>query len=139
MTTIAYRDGYVAADSASWKGDVLMGYVNKIHEVSEGVVFVGCGVLHEVRSMVESYESRTPFPELKDATVVQFNPNKRIMEYGSEGYAFLCDHKTYMAWGSGSQLALGAMAAGATAEEAVKAAVKHDAFTAGKVKVVKVW
>lgn len=138
MTTIAYRDGYVAADSASWREDTFLGYIDKILVAEDGTVFTGCGAISEVRSIFEAYEARQNLPESKSATTIQFHPKKRIMEYIEDYSPMLKDPRDYMAWGSGYKLALGAMAAGATAEEAVKAAVKHDAFTAGKVKLVKV-
>ncbi len=40
----------------------------------------------------------------------------------------------YFAIGSGSPIALGALFAGATASEAVEAAIKHDVYTGGAVK-----
>ncbi len=42
----------------------------------------------------------------------------------------------FFAYGSGSELALGAMLAGATAEEAVRAAAQRDTGTGGEITVL---
>jgi hypothetical protein len=73
-------------------------------------------------------------PRLKDTVVVEFD--KRT----GRAQVWECRHtplpcKDMYATGSGGQIALGAMAAGATPEEAVRIASKYDAYTGHGIQV----
>mgnify|MGYP001606552882 CR=1 FL=1 len=73
-------------------------------------------------------------PRLKDATLVLFWP-ARIVEYGDDGMSMVV--KTthgYYAWGSGSDVAFGALAMGADAVEAVRVAALFDQATGGTIR-----
>lgn len=144
MTTIAYKDGIlvgdtlitmVSEDSPHYKlGNE--GKVYKVkHELIEAPVYFGCAGddvpfrplanalsahFHELEEYVD------PFPDDK------FNG---IVVYRGESY-FLWDclkkipmNTPYCAVGSGTTFALGAMASGATAVQAVEAAARMDLYT----------
>lgn len=82
-------------------------------------------------------------PESKVPTILLDNEEKfTCLIVDKQGQAFEFDngylvpvHADYTAIGSGAMLALGAMAHGADAEEAVMAAAIHDKNTGGPVSV----
>ena len=51
---------------------------------------------------------------------------------------WIVERGPYFAMGSGRDFALGAMAAGASAEEAVRAAIAHDVYSGGEVVTLRI-
>lgn len=139
MTTIAFKDGQLAADTLIAYNTITNGCREKISECGEYVVALagmtwlrfpleewceaGCPP-HEVPTALLEYD------EAFTALIVKTSTGE-VFEYAN-GY-LLPIHADYTAIGSGAILAIGAMAHGATAEEAVVAASKHDKNTGGPV------
>lgn len=139
MTTIAYRSRLLATDSLIAYSNVTNGNCTK---------FTTCG--NYTVALAGRARFREPFEEwcwqdcpehavpaiLRDnedqfqALVIE-NVTGQAYEY-DEG-ALVPIHADYTAIGSGALLAIGAMAHGANAVEAVEAAAKHDKNTGGPV------
>ena len=158
MTTIAYKDGIMAADSKctdSWSG----AFVTKTHKIwrLKNKALVGqCG----------DADSRDVFALLENATPRKMPTRQALADTkcsGSyivafpKGQVFLVDIETrdmgdgaewsgsslemeerWCAVGSGQQFALGAMAAGKSAQDAVLIACRYDSFSQAPVRVVPV-
>lgn len=141
MTTVAYRNGVMAADSQATSS--FKQKCQKIHKVGDSIFGV-CGSLssaylflewikHDRRDWVES--ERAPPSPLTD------DDNFDAIELCEEGL-FLWDGKLtrrpvdieFYAIGSGSDFAMGAMAMGADAVQAVKVANTLDPYTGGAIK-----
>jgi len=136
MTTIAYRDGVMACDSSCWVDGVLQHRVQKIHRVGGGLVGFAGSIAYGL-AIVEWLKDGADddrYPKEKDGTVIIVDSRGRISALESESKTVCRIRDRFVAIGSGSAIALGAMAAGATAYEAVKIAGRFDAYTRGPFK-----
>lgn len=136
MTAIACRDGYMAADSGVWQGDLCLGYTTKIRRLSDGTLAAAAGS----RPMIEAFHlwiaGDGPKPEKVDrdefAAIWLKNDGIWLVSYKLEIY------KTpfpFAAEGVLAEFMYGAMAAGASAKDAVTLAVCHCSYVAGEVQV----
>jgi len=144
MTTIAYRDGFIATDTcASWNGVVMScpsklvrggGYVFALSgDVALRPIFkqwLDAGANTNERPVISYAGSEKPSARI---IVAWIGEQPRIAIYDED--FLVCDHPldSYCAIGSGEKLAFGAMAHGACAIDAVRAAAKHDPHTATPV------
>jgi 20S proteasome alpha/beta subunit len=140
MTTIAYRGGVLASDSRVSDGDtVLPGHERKIFRLPDGCLFAASGSSEGSEMLLRAMRRGSPLPKLRgdravDALMV--TPAGHLFQF--EGTIWARCRAPYYAIGSGSDFALGALFQGATAVEAVRAGMKFDAFSGGKVQVLKV-
>jgi ATP-dependent HslUV protease subunit HslV len=140
MTTIVYRDGVIAADTMLSCGDSLKYGITKIARGPDGRLGGGCGDaafttpwLRWLRGDID----QMPEPKFDDKggdTGFVVWPDGKI-EVFERGGSFMVEWP-YFAIGSGSPEAMGALFVGASAEEAVRAAIQHDAHTGGAVQVL---
>lgn len=139
MTTIAFRSGQLAADSLIAYTSITNGSRVKIAKC--GRFAVALAGLAWLRKPLEAWCDKG-CPEEKVPQVLLDNDSKfaALIVDTKTGDLFEFDngylvpiHADYTAIGSGALLALGAMAHGATAEEAVTAASRHDKNTGGPV------
>lgn len=143
MTTIAYRDGILAADTRAYSGHTnWVGVKSKIFELSDGMM-VGIstpnpGYSAELMDWVVSGFEMDRYPILADRTfsMIVVYPNGQVSVFidNHTDIGFLSND--FFAIGSGECYALGAMAAGASAIEAVKIGCDMDPFTAGPVEAL---
>lgn len=138
MTVIAYRNGVMAADTAVWSDGLIVGHTRKIIRLADGRLFAASGprplILAckawlsgqgHIPSPVEEHmfggllADRACLRRVTHAFDIYDCPE--AMPFAAEG----C-HVTFM---------LGAMAAGATAPEAVAMAIKFGDAAAGEVQV----
>ena len=162
MSTIAYKDGYVAADSMSTSASCgINDQTPKLFPLFDGSLVALLGhyastypFYHWLLTMSQregnDYDTfmhdpsafNGKWPKLNDEASVVWFVAAGIYEFESEGWEFMeLDHKTTnleYAWGSGAQYARGAMRFGATAEQSVHAAIQLDIYTGGKVSYQKV-
>jgi hypothetical protein len=130
MTTIAYRNGVLAADTLAVVSNLRDGYgVKEAGCAAHGLAFLDWfrgGMRGDPPEMGEEGSS---------ATGVIFCPDETALLWQRLGWA---RHKVD-AWsmGSGGDLALGAMEAGATPEDAVRFAMKRDIYTGGEITVLR--
>lgn len=129
MTVIAWKDGVIAADRCAIRGDTRY-EVQKLYR-SRGAAVAGAGGTDYVAAMLEWWRSGADpatFPEKYQAT-----PDYAILVVAESGNVCTYDRTPYPTWlrgpygaiGSGREFAIGAMAAGASAEEAIMIAAKH--------------
>lgn len=137
MTTIAVRDGTMAADTQISGDGLFQGHLGKIGRNPEGHLIGACGPASFIVRLLawfaasdgQAFEKKEGDGEalILRPSGVQFMDIYGVHEIEAP----------YFASGSGFQLALGAMAHGASAEDAVKAAMAHDNSTGGRITVEK--
>lgn len=132
MTTMAYRDGQISADSLGWNGDICMGSVIKVGRMEDGSLWGVAGNLQYLDQLKKwAAKPEGDPPETKDTDFFMVCPDGHVRIWEGVGW---CELKApFFAIGSGSSIALGAMHMGATAAEAVHAASCFDAFTGGEI------
>lgn len=144
MTTVVYRDGVMAADSRAYSGDkVPIGFKTKIHRMADGTLLgvsttsVGGDAL--IRRWVEGGCQPVTNDTLKPAsfTALMVDPAGALF-YANDNMEWSgpLDAK-FIAIGSGEQFALGAMHMGASAEEAIAAAIALDPWSDGAITVLR--
>lgn len=132
MTTIAYRDGVLAADTLATSNGLRDDYGTKVWRVGK-VLVAAAGtraLCLKFREWVAAgMDGESPFAKgdgngivVSDAGIVCWSENG-CWPVGQPFYAL----------GSGYQVAMGAMEMGATAEDAVRAAIKWDTSSGGEI------
>jgi len=151
MTTIAYRDGVIAADTQETWDDGSFTPCKKIYRISssdaeiDGHIVALAGGSYSAEVFLEWYENGD-WNDPPDLVNLDADEDFEALVVKNDGtlwtcnrlFAFIPIKVDYFAMGSGGKAALGAMAVGATADEAVRAAMKHDCYTGGKVQTLKV-
>jgi hypothetical protein len=139
MTTIAYRNGVMAADSAIFDRGCHVGECVKIFRAPSGIIggAAGClGDLCALRDWILGDCDGKP-PEFGDedseglvvhptGVVEWIGPKQKRIEHRSEFHVI----------GSGFRIAMGAMHMGATAFQAVEIAAKLDSYTRGPITTI---
>jgi ATP-dependent protease HslVU (ClpYQ) peptidase subunit len=150
MTTIAVRDGIMCSDSQATRGDFIDNRSStKIYEVSGCLVGISGNAISSrkfvewFQDMAEHSAAQDAFPlatiQLPDKMVEEdFHalvayPDKTVYEFFGCDNIIECE-EDYAAVGSGMLYALCAMDAGASAEEAVKVAIKRDVYSGGEIQ-----
>lgn len=146
MTTIAYRSGIMCSDSQLTGDNVRDVEMQKMRLIDGYAVGVAgkAGAIQEFMQWFEQNKAQWPL-RLPDTlkqdsddypiTVLVVKGKKMWM---ADGVGFPYEVTApYTAIGSGRQFALGAMAMGADAQKAIQVAAKHDIYTGGRVKVLK--
>lgn len=144
MTTIAYRGGILAADKQAWLGRGETGHTTKtkIRRLKDGSLIgvssaiVGAGdVLMDWIDAGGDYADR-PVVEMRDLVndfaILQALPSG-TMKVWLDSFQPTVITAEFHAIGSGSSYALGAMARGAFAVEAVGIACQYDNFSGGGI------
>lgn len=140
MTTIAYRDGVLAADTATWINDGNVrcpGRTGKLRRLSDGSLYSGAGASAQIEEFGNWLESgcKGDKPKADDISVLHIRLDGTIVLYAGE-LERVAGEAPFYAVGSGASAALGAMMAGASAAEAVRIAMEVDPYTAGEVDVL---
>ena len=146
MTTIAYRDGVLAGDTQSTEGYYKSTKMRKIFKVNNNLVgFCGdAAAIPPLKKWVRA--GFTPEEELKKISqhlsysMLVIPPDgKMFYKYSDSINVFREEYpKTHFkSEGSGSDVAIGALIMGATAVEAVKAAIQVDVYSGGNVMHVE--
>jgi hypothetical protein len=128
MTSICYRAGRLAMDTAVNGDDTFCGRIFKGGKTEDGHLWAVTGYTHYVSSMRVWVEKREGDPPvMEDSTLILITPEGVVRTWESKGWCEI--QAEYYAWGSGEKFALGAMAVGASADEAVEAACRHDPWS----------
>ena len=159
MTTIVFRDGILASDSKMSFGGVYMGNYKKVFKVTmeenQSIVdrllhreiikkeyLVGAaGSVPDIQEYLEYiFEGgREPNNDLECSIVtveISDDGGYDIQYYGGGARLSHNVGGEYYAMGSGADIAYGALYHGATAEDAVRAAIHHDNGSGGAVQIV---
>lgn len=154
MTTIAYRDGIMAAEGKMTLGDMVIKLdTEKVFWVNNHLVGV-CGRARAINTFVTWLQKMTDYhivnqevgelvdlvpPALEDdegySALVVTQSRQVLMYEGNTPIDMGLD--VPMSVGSGSCFALAAMKAGNSAEEAVKVACELDVYSGGEITVVQ--
>ncbi len=147
MTTIVYRDGYIAADTRAYSGGSQpIGQKQKINRVqlsdgsyiSFGVSTPHPGLSEEIRDWFASEMSADAEPILNGRAFdcIAVNSNGEVYFYNDSFSPTGPLIGDFFAVGSGAEYALGAMSMGADAIQAVQKAAEFDVWTGGAVQHV---
>lgn len=141
MTVIAYRDGVMAADTASFQSDFVVSTNGKKIR-RHGEILVGCaGFVGDIEAF-HTWVARG-LPEKKRPT--GFKDFAAIV-VRPDGVALKCDESLSLYPASGQwcvcgahiDFMIGAFAMGATAEQAVRLAIAYGIYAGGGVQVERV-
>lgn len=138
MTTIAYRDGIMAADTQTTAGDIDRGSCQKIWRLSDGSLLGIAGQIGFEDAVMEwiaagaRWQDRPIMPEGATVFGLLIKPNGSAAVFSKE-FVLQRIEGPFHAQGSGNELAIGAMGFGATAAEAVAVAMKFDVYTGGRI------
>lgn len=143
VTTIAYKDGMMAADTGVSQGGTRVGFASKIIRVDTGVEAVavigwsgdlaGMSVISRSIASGDDIWKGFDFDGLEGEAMVVFESGAVLFLDGKNHVSQMT--ADFHAIGSGADIAIGAMAAGATAQEAVIIATECDQGTFGPVDV----
>ena len=138
MTTIAYKDGILAADSQTTSGHIQSSSAfSKIRKFDDGyAAFTGsCKDIPILFDLIRGKEVEGNAKDIDVTAIVMPNEGKPYEAYiNSLGKLYKHPISNFSAIGSGWTIAMGAMQSGASAKEAVKAAIKLDIYSGGAVK-----
>lgn len=140
MTTIAYKDGVIAYDSRQTRGGSIVSDDVVKCQVVDGVSFFLSGAVCDEKALIAAYFG-TPSPAPVECSGYVVDGGKLLMVGHDDKTGVWkqdLDPSNPDAIGSGSAYALAAMDMGASAEEAVRAAMKRDIYTGGKVRTVRI-
>lgn len=139
MTTVAWDGHTMAADTLLAASNVRDGAFTKIVKRKDGALCGCAGAaakaygFHKWFLAGEKREHPCIGEEGFNALVVR--PDKQLMLYDQVGrFEF---KSKYTAIGTGFEIALGAMAVGGSAADAVSAAMEHDSNTGGSIQVME--
>ena len=139
MTVIAYRDGIMAADSGVWCGDILVGHNHeKITRLPDGALLGCCGLTPNIRAAIQwlAYGGDKPDP-VEEGEFGAILARRGLVEEVTHKMASYPLAGDIFCHGSHSEFMFGAMAAGASAEDAVRIAIQRCRYAAGDVHVMK--
>lgn len=139
MTTIAWDGKTVAADSRASAGNMIDAHAIVKLIRSGDTIYGKLGLNALGDPLIEWYESGAnpkDIPSVKegDATLLVFRDGKCVAYNTNQPYPE--EQKSPNAWGTGGWLALAALCANASPEEAVNIAAKFDSATGGAVQVI---
>lgn len=140
MTTIAYRDGVMASDTGESSGSVWVGSVDKI--IKTGGLLVGAsGCVDACETCLNFFTEGGKVEDFKNTLSGDFEAvvtdGKRLWHTENKMKMYGI-RASFFAMGSGMKIALGAMAMGANAKEAVEVACQFDKNSRGPVRSVKI-
>ena len=140
MTTIAYREGMIASDSQVTSGNVFDCTSEKIARNERGDIAGASGCLVFSQAFLDWFQGGEKgelpkCPDEAEAFIVRNAAPERVECFDNRGQCVVS--APYYAVGSGKRVALGAMAFGADAIQAVNCAIKHDIYTGGTVDTLK--
>lgn len=140
MTTVAYRDGLMATDSQATLNNttILPGESKKVWRLADGSIAAGAGNAFTIAGILSQAKAATEIKTdsyISSVLSVDASGTVRVHENGA---TIEVRNAPFFAIGSGAPAAIAAMHCGATAEEAVQAAIKVDVFSSGAVQTIRV-
>lgn len=150
MTTIAYRDGIMAADSRAFSGgSTPIGFKRKLFEMPDGSVVgvstnqpgLGEWFVDWLSGKISEDPHNIREPVLQgntEFTALHVTPLGNVFFYHDSLYPSGPLTDEFFAIGSGDRYAIGAMLMGASAVRAVEIAMQVDPWTDGEIVRVKI-
>ena len=134
MTVIAYdhKRRTISVDSAVTAGDIRAGKMTKYVHLPDGGMAFGAGSWVQIKRIFAALkQSETPEPDLfTDCTIILMR-NGNV--YEMDGSPDREKVTRSWAWGTGRELALGALLAGADSATAAGIAAKLDVYCGGPI------
>lgn len=135
MTTVAYRNGRIAGDTNVTSDGIFEGTAVKVARNAFGDLAGTAGRMSFAQAFLAWFAggekgSMPECPKNSQAFIVRA-ANQGSIEYIEGGGGVI--QAPYYAIGSGGRIAMGAMAFGAEASQAVICAAKHDAYTGEEI------
>ncbi len=140
MTVICVQDGQMAADSLACMGDAKVGSCQKWHKVKKrhGGGYIGfAGDFGDAYNQAKKFSETGEMEGGKDCTYLHLKADGTLWKSDGGGSWFPVT-APFVAIGSGRDIAMGAMAAGATAMEAAEIACEFSVGCGGPVHVLRV-
>lgn len=143
ITTIAYKDGVIAMDSRVTGDTVIYGHTTK-GKATKDYLAAAAGGLQEVQAFLDWVDAGYKQEDKKkfglegrevEIQAIVVDKKKNIYFFEDRLYPF-CVNAAFHALGSGTEIAMGAMAAGASAYSALKIASQYDSATGGPIKLL---
>ena len=137
MTTVVWDGAVLAADSQEADDYIEQHASQKLFKVGNTLIGIA-GCVSSARAFIEWVKKGEPEdekPKVSGLIALVIRPNGRAFEYGETLTPIPAAKKT--AIGSGRGPALGALLAGATADEAVRITKKIDPNTGGRIRKLK--
>ena len=139
MTTVAYSKFTMASDSSCFIGQTHILSMRKVWRIGGGLV--GCAgdvadILKFVRWLKDGADE-DEYPEMASMEAIVVNPDGAARAYENGHSQGMPIRDPYCAIGSGRDVALGAMYAGAGARTAVQAAIRHTGQYKPPVRVFR--
>jgi ATP-dependent HslUV protease subunit HslV len=129
MTAIAYRDGVLAADSGVWDGNLLAGTVRKVHRLEDGRLYAASGREVDVQAcrnwLNGADPERRPPPVDRETGFSALIVGAEVLAIARDMRIYTPPAARFYALGCHYEFLLGAMAAGASAAEAVNLACRY--------------
>jgi hypothetical protein len=147
MTIMCYRDGVLAADTAIWKESVLFGHITKVAKFNGFLCasasnasnclrfqnFVQDATEDEDDPSFEGFDAEED--ELFSGIII--TPDGEFLSVDEKGAVLRGVTADFFAGGVAEEMAIGAMAHGATAEQAVRVCIDYHGFAEGNVDSVR--
>lgn len=144
MTILIYRDKVLAADTAIWSGNIIVGHIkNKIRSTPNGYL-VGCTgpnnaceVFHEwaLRGFLDG-DRPAPFDDKDKFAALVVHTDGRVQMFNGRMEAAFYD-LPFVAEGSSIEFAYGCLHSGKSAEETVRLMIEHTDAGGGEVVVLR--
>lgn len=144
MTTVAWKDGRLAADCLARRGATVLPYrAQKLH-IHNRVLYACVGAIliceRVLDALLSGHDAHQIAREVKansedDFMVIEIREPTKIRVWEPGGSS--SESSAIGAWGSGAHLALGAMLAGASAPQAIEIASSVDLYTGGGIDVLE--
>lgn len=140
MSIVVYRDGVIASDSLITQGGYITGFAPKIARYRDGSLAGAAGDLINTGTFLRFFcrlganFERVEIPSA-DASFegIVAAPDGRVRLFGKSGH--FCEIEApYYTLGCGYEIATGALIRGATAIEAVEAAIAANVYCGGSVQ-----
>lgn len=139
MTTIAYRDGVIAADTGCFNDGLYEGEVDKLWTLPDVGILGCCGEYGAILKVVEwlrnggKADDKPRLSRNSEFTGLVVKCEGNVVHY-QMGLRPMLIGASFHAIGSGRKIAVGALAAGASAEQAVQIACRYDRMSMEPVR-----
>jgi len=140
VTVIAFRQGILSADSGVSDDIIICGAKQKVVRRKDGALAAAAGDIHSIDSFFRWFQAnfKRGQPEIlsDDFDAIVVRPDGSVTFYNQHLVPAQMDGE-YFALGTGGDVALGAMAHGASAIDAVRAGIKHTTNCRGPIQALR--
>lgn len=138
MTIIAYDRKSISVDSRQTSGDFICGKVQKWMQLPDGGMAFGCGQWGDIQAIFSALRnSETPEPShYSEVCIVTVDSKGKVWEQDGTPFKERITRPT--AWGTGREVAQGALMAGADSNRAAQIACEFLTSCGGPVHTFQV-